>query len=180
VRAALGMTRSEPQPDARPSPRRRQQNPRRRPAPIPGGLRSDSLEAATHLLTRPGAVLLVDGYNISMWAWPELDIAEQRERLERVLGDLAARTPGLAIDLVFDGAEVLPLSRTGARRARGITVRFTPADVEADDALLELADRYPLARPVIVASDDRRVRDGARQRGANVVSARQLVGVARS
>jgi rRNA-processing protein FCF1 len=84
----------------------------------------------------------------------------------------------IVVDLVFDSAEVLPLSRTGARRARGITVRFTAPDVEADDALLELADRYPPHRPVIVASNDRRVRDGARERGANVLSAAQLAMIA--
>jgi predicted RNA-binding protein with PIN domain len=152
---------------------------RRRPAAIPGGLVDDSDEVAAHLVTRPGAVLLVDGYNVSMSAWPELDIAEQRLRLERVLAELAARTPGLSIDVVFDGAEVLPLARTSPPRSRGVTVRFTAPDVEADDELLELVDRYPHDRLVIVASDDRRVRDGARRRGANVLRAAQLLNVAR-
>jgi predicted RNA-binding protein with PIN domain len=173
LRAALG-----PEP-ARPAPAPARRRATRRPERIPGGLTEESEQAATHLLQRPGAVLLVDGYNVSMSAWPEVDIAEQRMRMERLLADLAARTPGLTVDLVFDGAEVLPLARVGARRARGVTVRFTAADVEADDALLELADGYPHDRPVIVVSDDRRVRDGARRRGANVLTAAQLLAVAR-
>jgi rRNA-processing protein FCF1 len=74
----------------------------------------------------------------------------------------------------------VPLLRPGTRRAIGVTVRFTPSDIEADDALLEMVDRYPHGRPVIVASNDRRVRDGARRRGANVLSAEQLLAVARS
>lgn len=152
---------------------------RRRPVPVPGGLTDDSEQTAAHLLARPGAVLLVDGYNLSMSAWPDLDIADQRARLERVLTDLAARYSGLVIELVFDGAEVLPLSRPGQRRAPGVSVRFTPPDVEADDELLELCENYPHDRPVIVASNDRRVRDGARRRGANVLSADQLLAVAR-
>jgi predicted RNA-binding protein with PIN domain len=153
--------------------------PRRRPVPIPGGLTDDSALAAAHLLARPGAVLLVDGYNVSMAAWPDADIAEQRARLERVLTDLAARNPRLAIELVFDGAEVLPLNRAGSRRAPGVTVRFTPADVEADDALLDLCEGYPHDRPILVASNDHRVRDGARRRGANTLTAEQLLAVAR-
>jgi predicted RNA-binding protein with PIN domain len=172
LRALLGVTPPSPSP----APPRR---PKRRAAKIPGGLTAESAQTAQHLVAQPGAVLLVDGYNITMYAWPDLDIAEQRSRLERGLADLVARTPELTVDLVFDGAEVLPLARTGARRARGITVRFTAPDVEADDALLELADRYPPSRPVLVASNDRRVRDGARKRGANVLSAAQLLAVAR-
>jgi predicted RNA-binding protein with PIN domain len=175
LRAALVLG-SAPVPTPLPPTRR----PRRSPVPIPGGLTDDSEEAAVHLLGRPRAVLLVDGYNISMAAWSDLDIAEQRARLELLLGDLAARTPGLSIELVFDGAEVVPLLRPGTRRAIGVTVRFTPSDIEADDALLEMVDRYPHGRPVIVASNDRRVRDGARRRGANVLSAEQLLAVARS
>src|SRR5690606_30183984 len=111
------------------------------------------------LVTRPNAALLVDGYNVSMVAWPDLDIAEQRVRLERLADELAARTPGLAIELVFDGAAAQPVARSLVRR--GVTVRFTAADVEADDELLELVGRYPNDRPVIVVSNDRRVRDGA-------------------
>jgi predicted RNA-binding protein with PIN domain len=173
LRAALGA--EPPPPAARSSPKRHA----RRATAIPGGLTEDSEQAAAHLVSRSGAVLLVDGYNVSMSAWPDLDIAEQRQRLERALADLAARTPGLAVELIFDGAEVLPLARTGARRVRGVTVRFTAPDVEADDALLELADGYPHDRAVIVVSDDRRVRDGARRRGANVLTAAQLLALAR-
>jgi len=116
---------------------------------------------------------------VSMVAWPDDDIAQQRARLERVLTDLAARNAGLSIELVFDGAEVLPLHRVGARRAPGVTVRFTPSDVEADDALLDLCEGYPHDRPVLVASNDRRVRDGARRRGANTLTAEQLLAAAR-
>ncbi|HEV8298377.1 MAG TPA: NYN domain-containing protein [Acidimicrobiales bacterium] len=151
---------------------------RRRALAIPAGFTSDSVDAAAHLLARPGAVLLVDGYNVSMAAWPESEIAEQRGRLERVLADLASRIAGLLVDVVFDGADVTG-SWLAAGRPSGLTVRFTPAGVEADDVVLELVERYPLERPVVVASSDRRVRDGARRRGANVISSAQLLAVAR-
>jgi predicted RNA-binding protein with PIN domain len=152
---------------------------RRIPLPVPAGLTDESVEAAAHLLGRPRAALLVDGYNVSMAAWPEAELADQRDRLERLLADLVARTPGLSVELVFDGADIGPIARPGPRRAPGVTVRFTPPEVEADDLLLELVGRFPATRPVIVASSDRRVRDGARRKGANVLSAAQLLAAAR-
>ena len=45
--------------------------------------------------------------------------------------------------------------------------------------ILEMVEHYPAHRPVVVATSDRRVRDGVRQRGANVVSAGQLLKVLR-
>ncbi len=150
---------------------------RRRALRMPRGLLDDSPEAAAWLVSeRP--VLLVDGYNVSMTAWPDADIAEQRNRLQRLLADLASRSPGINIELVFDGAAVDAAANALPART-GLNVRFTAADVEADDELLAMISRYPLPRPVVVASTDRRVREGARQRGANVVSAHQLLAVAR-
>ena len=55
-----------------------------------------------------------------------------------------------------------------------VRVRFSPPGVEADDVIIELAGSIPAIRPVIVASSDRRVRDGARRHGANLLGARQL------
>jgi predicted RNA-binding protein with PIN domain len=151
--------------------------PKRRPLPMPRGLTDDSVEAAAWLLTeRP--VLLVDGYNVSMAAWPDADIAEQRQRLVRLMADLAARTPGLGVEVVFDGATTDATPAALPART-GVNVRFTAHDVEADDELLSMVARYPVPRPVVVASTDRRVRDGARRRGANVLSAHQLLAVAR-
>ena len=48
-------------------------------------------------------------------------------------------------------------------------------EVEADDVLLDLVEGLEPARPVVVVSNDRRVRSGARRRGANVLASDQLV-----
>ncbi|MEL7210239.1 MAG: DUF429 domain-containing protein, partial [Actinomycetota bacterium] len=45
----------------------------------------------------------------------------------------------------------------------------------ADDDILDAVDRHPPDRPVTVVSDDRRVQDGARERGANVVPSTALL-----
>ena len=143
---------------------------------LPPGVTDDSIEAVDHLVRAPGALLLVDGYNISQAAWYQDPIARQRSRLVDALAELHART-GVEVDVVFDGADV---DRIGDRPARpAVRVRFSAPGVEADDVLLELVDAAPQRRPVIVASSDHRVRDGARRRGANVLSARQLLGALR-
>ncbi len=148
---------------------------RRQPVALPVGAFDDTPEAALHLLRHPGMTLAVDGYNVSLAGWPTLALSAQRRRLVDALEVLAART-GCAAVVVFDGADVgagLP----GESRPRGVQVRFTAPDVEADDELLALLDALPAERPVTLASSDRRVVDGARRRGANVVSATQLLAV---
>jgi predicted RNA-binding protein with PIN domain len=146
--------------------------PARTPHPIPLGLAGDSAGAADVLLRIPGAQLLVDGYNISQAAWWGQPIAHQRSRLVDALAELHART-GIEIVVVFDGAEVEPAGLRAPRPA--VHVRFSPPGVEADDVILDVLDSIPVRRPVIVASSDNRVRDGARRRGANVLGARQLL-----
>jgi hypothetical protein len=51
--------------------------------------------------------------------------------------------------------------------------------VEADDVVLHRVAELDVARPVLVASTDRRVRDGASALGANVISSAQLLAVLR-
>jgi predicted RNA-binding protein with PIN domain len=143
---------------------------------LPPGVVDDSVEAVEHLVRAPGALLLVDGYNISHAAWYQDPIARQRTRLVDALAELHART-GVEVEVVFDGADV---DRIGDRPARpAVRVRFSAPGVEADDVVLELVAAAPARRPVIVASSDHRVRDGARRRGANVIGARQLLSALR-
>ncbi|MFN0029356.1 MAG: NYN domain-containing protein [Acidimicrobiales bacterium] len=149
---------------------------RRRPLRMPPGTFEDGQQAAWHLSRVPNVVLLIDGYNVSKLAWPALELAHQRERLIDALVTLQART-GARAEVVFDGIDE---GNTPARHApERLHVEFTAADREADDRLLELVDTTPLHRPVVVVSTDRRVRDGARQRGANTLTAAQLLSLLR-
>jgi predicted RNA-binding protein with PIN domain len=168
--AATAVAPDEPAPPA--APRRPA---RREPVSIPVGVFDDTPEAALHLLRHPGTTLAVDGYNVSLAGWPTLALSAQRRRLIDALEALAART-GCGVVVVFDGADVgagLP----GESRPRGVQVRFTAPGVEADDELLALLDALPVDRAVTVASSDRRVVEGARRRGASVVSGPQLLAV---
>lgn len=151
--------------------------PRRRPTALPPATFEDSPEAAEHLVRVRGALLLVDGYNAAFAGRGGANIAERRSRLVDALGELAART-GVKVHAIFDGADQ-PAPPGSQPAPEGVRVSFTRADVEADDVILELVDQIPVGRPVIVATSDRRVQSGARQRGANVISTEQLYGVLR-
>jgi predicted RNA-binding protein with PIN domain len=145
--------------------------PRRRPHKVGRGIPEDSATAAELLLSLPRSLVLVDGYNLTMTVWPGLATSDQRRALERTMGSVAART-GAEIHVVFDG----DADGTAAPRTTppGVRVRFTRAEVEADDEILDSIGAVPLDRPVVVVSDDQRVRHGARARGANVVGSRQF------
>jgi predicted RNA-binding protein with PIN domain len=157
----------EPVTPPEPRPRRP-----RRPVRLGHGLVEGTPEAVVALLSLPGAVALVDGWNVSMLGWADLDAVWQRRRLVDALGGLAARL-GTEVHVVFDGVdEGQHPTAHGAARVR---VQFTPDGVEADDRLLALVDQVDPGRPVVVVSSDRRVRDGAAARGANVVSSTELL-----
>lgn len=165
-------------PRAASRPRRAPGTGRRSPSPLPLGVFDDSAEAAEHLLRANGVVVLVDGYNATIPAWPHLPIAEQRRRLVDALGELAVRT-GADIHVVFDGVDDGGIVRADPGVRRAVRVQFSPQGVEADDVVLAIVDELPTHRPVVVASDDHRVRDGARARGANVLTGDQLFAVMR-
>lgn len=164
-----------PSPPARRAPPARSV---RRPAPLPPGTFDDSAEAAEHLVRVPGVVVLVDGYNVGFLAWPQLPVQDIRDRLVDALGELAARTAA-ELQVVFDGAdgmEAVPIRATARSRVR---VRFSPPDVEADDVIIGLAGSLPPDRPVVVATNDRRVQDEVRRLGARTLSSGQFLGVLR-
>lgn len=150
----------------------------RQPVRLPRGIMADSVEAALLLMRTPSALVLVDGYNVTMNGWPDLPIAEQRARLLSALDETAARN-GADVEVVFDGADVEPAVAALHTGHRGVRKRFSPPDVEADDVLLGILGQTPTNRPVVVVSSDNRVREGARRRGANVVHPRQLLDVLR-
>lgn len=157
---------------APPTPPRRPTG--RLPVALPPGLFDDDPAAADHLVRVRGCVLVVDGYNASLRRWPDLPIAEQRRRLVDAVAGLAARC-GTDVHIVFDGDD-----ETGRRMAlarRGVQVSFSAREVEADAVILERVERLPDTCPVVVATDDRRVRREAAARGANVITQEQLFGV---
>jgi predicted RNA-binding protein with PIN domain len=141
---------------------------------LPPATFEDSPDAARHLVRVPGVALVVDGYNVTLSSWPGADLPMQRRRLVDSLAELAIRA-GTEVLVVFDGVDdgnrlQLPASVRGRMR-----VRFTASEVEADEVIIALVDSMPVHRPVVVATNDRRVRDDAARKGANVITVDQLL-----
>jgi predicted RNA-binding protein with PIN domain len=139
---------------------------RRAPVQVPPGMRHDSPEAATAIMRTPGVLVVVDGYNVSMLAWPDATPAEQRERLCDALAEfhLRFRCP---VVLVFDGADV-----EGVRPPRrpGLSVVFSAEGQEADEVVVDEVAARPASVPVIVVSSDAWVRSQSEAEGAEVLS----------
>lgn len=170
-----GLPASVPDRDASPGQAAPAPGPRPTPLSLPPAVYEESVEAARHLVRVQGMVMLIDGYNVSQLAWPALPISEQRRRLVAALGGLVARS-GVDVVVVFDGSEdAWPAAVPVA--AQPVRVVFSPGTVEADDVIVERARVLRLARPVLVASNDRAVRAGATRAGANVISSDQLLAI---
>ena len=138
--------------------------PGRMPLRLPGGVLASSVEAA-RFLVRSGAIVVVDGYNVTKTGWADLALRDQRERLVRRLEDLRNRY-GTELVLVFDGAAVEG-AHTPARR--GVKVVFSPPDRTADDEIRAVVANVAHDRPVVVVTSDAEIVRDVRQLGANVV-----------
>lgn len=143
---------------------------RRSPIRLLRGAVEGSPAAIGQLLATPGVVVLVDGYNVAMQAWPLLSKAEQRDSLVSMAGTISSRS-GADIHLVFDG--VGDGSRPNVSAALPVRIHFSDADTEADDVILEMV--RSTTGPIVVVTSDRRILDGSRRLGANVVTSTQMI-----
>jgi predicted RNA-binding protein with PIN domain len=133
--------------------------------------RVDDPAALDRLLALPAVHLVVDGYNVTKTGYPELPLADQRDRLVHQLSALAART-GAEVTLVFDGAGVVAVPIAAPR---GVRVLFSDPGVLADDVIRALVTAEPEGRPVVVVTSDRAVADSVRRRGAHSVPSAVLL-----
>lgn len=146
----------------------------RKPLSIPSGVLGSS-DAASEFLLRSGASVLVDGYNVSKSAWPDLDLAGQRVVLLDAVENVARRF-GCDITVVFDGAGVVGAS---ADRRRIVRVVFSPDDVIADDVIRDEVRRLPVTRAVVVVTNDQQIVRDVRAMGANTMASEQLIALMR-
>ncbi|QGK69420.1 RNA-binding protein [Allosaccharopolyspora coralli] len=129
------------------------------------------LAGLDRLLRLPAVHLVVDGYNVTKTGYPELPLADQRDRLAHQLATLAART-GAEVTLVFDGADVVSVPGAGPR---GVRVLFSEPGVQADDVIRGLVRAEPYGRQIVVATSDRAVVRSVREHGARPVSSALLL-----
>jgi hypothetical protein len=133
---------------------------------LPGGVARDSLKATEHLLRAPGALVLVDGYNVAKLAWPDDDLEHQRIRCLDLVDDIARRF-GSDITVVFDGADVVGAHATRRRMAR---VVYSKPGVIADDVIRAEVRAAPVERAVVVVTNDQAIRRDVAAAGANWIT----------
>jgi predicted RNA-binding protein with PIN domain/phage shock protein A len=136
-----------------------------------GSLTSDDPVLLDQLLALPRAHLIVDGYNVTKTAWPDLSLERQRDRLLAGLAPLTARS-GAEVTVVFDASGIR--ERPLVNRPRGVRVLYSPEGVIADDVIRELVAAEPQGRPVVVVSSDQEVARDVSRDGARAIAAMAL------
>ncbi|WP_255596241.1 NYN domain-containing protein [Cellulomonas sp. C5510] len=150
------------------------------PAPVPGpagratsrGRGADDPALLDELLAMPRAHLVVDGYNVSKLAWPDVPLAEQRRRLTGRLANLAGRT-GAEVTCCFDGREPGPHDRAPGG-PRGVRVLFSQGEI-ADDLIRRLVRAEPTGRVVVAVTADRALGADLEAAGARVLPSATLL-----
>ncbi|MFN6121844.1 MAG: NYN domain-containing protein [Actinomycetes bacterium] len=150
---------------------------RRRPIGVPGGLVGSSLAAAEHVVRTPGAVVIVDGYNVAKLRFPLLDLETQRERCIDLCEDVARRW-GTDLVVVFDGANAAGVAGVAGSVRRLVRVTYSPEGVIADDVIRAEVAALPDEVPVVVVTNDRAIVQDVRTMGANPVSSDRFVELA--
>lgn len=150
------------------------------PAAVPGpvgratsrGRGADDPALLDELLAMPRAHLVVDGYNVSKLAWPDVPLAEQRRRLTERLANLAGRT-GAEVTCCFDGREPGPHDRAPGG-PRGVRVLFSQGEI-ADDLIRRLVRAEPTGRVVVAVTSDRALGADLEAAGARVLPSATLL-----
>jgi predicted RNA-binding protein with PIN domain len=135
-------------------------------------LLDDDPSLLRRLLELPKVHLIIDGYNVSMAAWPSAPLDQQRESLATRVGSLVGGK-GVETTIVFDGAELLHPPVMSSRRV--VRIRFSPRGVIADDVIRELVEAEPAGRPVVVVSTDRELATSVTKKGARAVASMALI-----
>jgi len=144
--------------------------PVRKPIAIPGGRYGDDVEVASYLLAVPDVQVIVDGYNVAMTGWPQMDLETQRERLVAASEDLVRRV-GTRVRIVFDGADVPGWSTV----RRLVSIQFSSSGTIADDVIRSLVASAPADRHVVVVTNDKDLVASVRAMGANTIGSQQYL-----
>lgn len=141
--------------------------------PVSGtaGRSADTPGQLADYLALPGVHMLVDGYNVTKTGYPELALADQRDRLVRSLAGLGAQISA-EITVVFDGSGV----SAPAPQRRGVRVLFSPAGISADDVLRQLVGAEPRGRAVLVVTSDGEILRDVTAAGTYTASSALLLG----
>lgn len=138
---------------------------------LPVGIAPDTVDAIDALAGADGVVVLVDGHNVLGVLDPAtLASGRARRRLVTALGRLVRHLGSSTVVVVFDSA--LEDGRSTVTSDAGVVVQYAPADLIADDVIVDLAAEHGAS--TVVVSDDREVRERAGTHGATGLWAKAL------
>ena len=141
---------------------------------VPPGMNLESDAALRTVFTQPNLVVLIDGYNVSLNSFGDLNLELQRERTIACATNIESRFHPSCV-LIFDGQS----STTRGRIQSKVHVVFSPSGVTADDIIIERVRVTPLERPIIVVTSDRNLGARAKGLGCQVISSKSFVSVAK-
>ncbi|MDT4934462.1 MAG: hypothetical protein QOK11_2354, partial [Pseudonocardiales bacterium] len=114
---------------------------------------------------------VVDGYNVTKTGYPELSLADQRNRLIGSMATLGGRS-GAEITVAFDGGAKPPAQPP---TPRGVRVLFSAPGEIADDLIRRLVAAEPDGRPVVVVTSDQQIVTDVLRAGAWAVPSAVLL-----
>jgi predicted RNA-binding protein with PIN domain len=133
--------------------------------------RADDAATVDRLLALPNVHVVVDGYNVTKTGYPELSLAEQRNRLIGSMATLGGRS-GAEITVAFDGGVKPPAQPP---TPRGVRVLFSAPGEIADDLIRRLVAAEPQGRPVVVVTSDQQIVTDVLRAGAWAVPSAVLL-----
>jgi uncharacterized protein len=121
-------------------------------------------------------MLLVDGHNL-IGKLPNISLSDPDDeaKLVRVLENYYAVHPHQEVLVVFDPARDGGGWHGVRDRSEGVTVRFAPHGVTADDVLARLVRDAKSPRSITVVSSDNAVRRAVRGHGAKILRAEEFI-----
>lgn len=123
---------------------------------------------------------IIDGYNVVKQALPWVDMPLEGARnsfLEFIRDEQLCGSLRNKITVVFDGRSDLFSFGSQKENYPGFCVVFSSGE-SADDTILQILNKSPNAKSIIVVSDDRALRLSARSYGAQLMGVREFLGKA--
>lgn len=137
---------------------------------VPQGLRIDEPSALSEVFKQEKLILLIDGYNVSLNSFSNLNLEMQRERTIACASNIESRF-GTNCAVIFDGEN----SSTRASMRSKVHVVFSPAEKTADDVIVERISVTPADRPILLVTNDQNLKRRAQGLGCTTLSTNAFV-----
>lgn len=141
---------------------------------VPKGLTIESPQALTEIFKQDKLMLLIDGYNVSLNSFPNLNLELQRERTISCAANIESRfSTNCAV--IFDGES----NTTRASMRSKVHVVFSPAGKTADDVIIERISITPKDRPILLVTNDQNLKRRAKGLGCETISTNAFVQISK-